>query len=1020
MTKSLQLSLLAAVVLTTVAALASGVSEDHVAAPNAGVTTVELPYSQDFSSPAALSTLTILNENNDQFTWVLKNNAAWLPYNDNEASDDWLILPPMQLKAGLAYKVKFNAWAHQGNWFPERIEAKWGNAPTVEGMTTELLPPTDLTNKENEQELFECSIIPEADGIYYIGFHGISDKDRDGIFLDNILVTEQVAAIPAAPTDLVVTADPDGENKAEISFTAPTVTITGTAIDQLSKIEILRGDKLIHTFDNPAPGAKLSYADTDATHGLTTYHVIAYTDAGAGMEAFATLFVGINTPAPCPSVSVVESMSKPGQVTLTWEAPTVDVEGKPINQDKITYEVVERNGYWSQTVIKSNIRGTSYTYQAVPVGEQQAFKQWGVYAYTDNGTLHDTRTEAMPVGVAYKAPYAESFADGEAATAVSTFVDSEDGAWEMWTDDNNIGAKSQDGDNGFSGLVTQNQDDIAMLSIGKVSLAGVENPGLTFYLYNPVGGAGANLDELKVEVFCDGKWNEVFTTVLEDLAKTDAWNRVMISLEEFAEKTIYTRFVAGITNGGIILIDNVSIGTLYGKNIGATAVNAPVQVKPDKDFTVSVTVANLGTENADGYDVTLTRNGEFVATLPGKPVEVCDEVSIDFTDRLSVASDDILTYQATVNWKEDENEADNLSRRATVRLTRSMLPAPMMLEAEVNGSEVTLTWEEPDNRDVEGVTVTESFETAESWAIDNVDGWTFIDGDGGETYPIGSEYTYPNMRLPMAYQVFDADSKPFNTETGFDANSGSKYLVSMCSRAGANDDWAISPRLSGSAQKITLAASSFNLGGTGYQYLESFEVLYSKSGTSTDDFERLTKITDVPETWTEYDFDLPEGALYFAIRCISVNKYAFMLDDVTYQPDILEGGLSLLGYNVYRDGVKINENPVEDTSFIDTDAPQGDHTYIVTAVYDKGESNISNLATAMIQSGISGIGTDSSITVTAENGMIVVTGNVPAKVYTTDGRLVAVIPAAPRATLSVAHGLYIVKAATTTAKLLVR
>lgn len=1019
MSKLSHFFLLAAVGLTTVAALASGDSENPVTAPNADVTPVQLPYSQDFSTPDALQSLTILNVNNDFKQWEIKNGAAWLQYNANEDSDDWLILPPMQFKAGLAYKIKFNAWAHQGNFFPERIEAKWGLAPTVEGMTNELLPPTLLTNKEDEMELFECSVIPESDGIYYVGFHGISDKDNDGIFLDNILVSEQVVAIPAAPTDLVVTADPDGENKAEISFTSPTETVAGTAIDKLTKIEILRGDKLIHTFDNPATGEKFSYTDTDASRGMTTYHVIAYTDDGAGMDAFMTLFVGINTPAPCPSVSVVESTSKPGQVTLTWEAPTVDIDGNPINQDKITYEVVERDSYWSQTVIKSNIRGTGYTYQAVPVGEQQAFKQWGVYAYTDNGTLHDTRTEQMPVGTAYKAPYAESFANGEAVTAVSTFVDSEDGAWEIWTDDNAIGAKSQDGDNGFSGLVTQIQGDVAMLSIGKVSLADVENPGLAFYLYNPVGGVGANLDELKVEVFSDGKWNEVFATTLEDLAKTDEWNRIMISLEEFAGKTIYTRFVTEISNGGIILIDNVSIGTLYGKNIGATAVSAPAQVKADTDFTVSVTVANLGTENADGYDVTLTRNGKFVATLPGKAVEVCDEVSIDFTDRLSVADDDIQTYQATVSWNEDENETDNTSRHATVNLTRSMLPAPLMLEAAVNGTAVTLTWEEPDNRDVEGVTVTESFETAESWAIDNVDGWTFIDGDGGETYPIG-QYSYPNMRLPMAYQVFDSDSKPFNTSTGFEANSGSKYLVSMCSRAGANDDWAISPRLSGNAQKISLAASSFNLGGTGYQYLESFEVLYSTSGTSVDDFERLTKINDVPETWTQYDFDLPEGSLYFAIRCVSVDKYAFMLDDVTYQPDILDGGLSLLGYNIYRDGAKINAAPVEETTFIDTDAPQGDHTYIVTAVYDKGESNISNLATAMIQSGISGIGADSSITVTAENGMIVVTGNVPAKVYTTDGRLVAVIPAAPRATLSVAHGLYIVKAATTTAKLLVR
>ncbi|MBD5196802.1 MAG: hypothetical protein HDS89_05015, partial [Bacteroidales bacterium] len=189
----------------------------------------------------------------------------------------------------------------------------------------------------------------------------------------------------------------------------------------------------------------------------------------------------------------------------------------------------------------------------------------------------------------------------------------------------------------------------------------------------------------------------------------------------------------------------------------------------------------------------------------------------------------------------------------------------------------------------------------------------------------------------------------FATETGFDAASGSKYLISFCSKAGQNDDWAISPELSGNAQTVTLMASSFNVGGGFYHYYESFEVLYSTTGKEIDDFVLAGEAVDeVPETWTKYSFNLPEGAKYFAIRCTSKDKYAFMVDDVTYSPKPTVTSDSFAGYNIYRDGVCLNETPVKETSYVDNMVDKGDYTYVVTAVFGDEESNISNLATAIV------------------------------------------------------------------------
>lgn len=49
-----------------------------------------------------------------------------------------------------------------------------------------------------------------------------------------------------------------------------------------------------------------------------------------------------------------------------------------------------------------------------------------------------------------------------------------------------------------------------------------------------------------------------------------------------------------------------------------------------------------------------------------------------------------------------------------------------------------------------------------------------------------------------------------------------------------------------------------------------------------------------------------------------------------------------MGYNVYRNGVKITSEPVGESEFSDAVAEQGDYCYNVTAIYDRGESSFSN------------------------------------------------------------------------------
>jgi Leucine-rich repeat (LRR) protein len=65
-------------------------------------------------------------------------------------------------------------------------------------------------------------------------------------------------------------------------------------------------------------------------------------------------------------------------------------------------------------------------------------------------------------------------------------------------------------------------------------------------------------------------------------------------------------------------------------------------------------------------------------------------------------------------------------------------------------------------------------------------------------------------------------------------------------------------------------------------------------------------------------------------------------------PDERDGSRSMLGYNVYRNDVMLNTDPICPTVYVDENLYNGTYNYYVTAVYDEGESDPSNTVTVVI------------------------------------------------------------------------
>ena len=100
----------------------------------------------------------------------------------------------------------------------------------------------------------------------------------------NYVPTNVYQYMPLAPTNFTVQSLGDPDFSAVLSWTNPSQNIHGNALSSIDQVIITRNGKVIHTFDNPAPGAAMTFTD----HYLPTmvsYSVYAVAHSAKGVEA---------------------------------------------------------------------------------------------------------------------------------------------------------------------------------------------------------------------------------------------------------------------------------------------------------------------------------------------------------------------------------------------------------------------------------------------------------------------------------------------------------------------------------------------------------------------------------------------------------------------------------------------------------------------------------------------------------------------------------------------------------------
>lgn len=255
---------------------------------------VEVPYTNDFADDAAFAQFGVYDANMDANTWALYSGAARYLYSSTNNADDWLVSPPIKLLAGQKYRFAIDTWA-QSATYAERVEVLMGTEAKASAFTTQVIEPTDVNYASTAPKTLEnASVEVEEDGYYYFAVHAISDADKWALFVDNFVVEAGAGAnAPAAVSGLAATPY-DETIGATITFTAPTMTVSGTELaGSAMTIELQRDGTVINTFEGVTPGQELSYEDADETLtvGNHTYTVIASNEEGAGEKAEITVFL---------------------------------------------------------------------------------------------------------------------------------------------------------------------------------------------------------------------------------------------------------------------------------------------------------------------------------------------------------------------------------------------------------------------------------------------------------------------------------------------------------------------------------------------------------------------------------------------------------------------------------------------------------------------------------------------------------------------------------------------------------
>lgn len=957
---------------------------------------IEPDWNHTFEGTSALALFKVIDANNDRFTWWANGVAGYGAMSNQghatAASDDWLITPPIHLTTDRVYTVAFRV-RNIMDKYKNTIEVKWGNGDTPAQMTNTLIGTFTPAHSETSGKWQVCTadLIPNANGNFYIGFHdNTAASEKFQVAIDSITITK--TAYTAAPDSVkspTVIPGQNGTLQATLKFTAPNITINGATLARIDSFVVKRDDVLVTRIGSSIPGAKVSWTDNDIpANGFHSYTITPYLDGHSGRTVTTRAFIGMDRPKNPTGVSFVDQGTS---LHATWNAfGATGVNGGFLRPEKVSmtfFSLVD--GELGDSLTTSLLGETSTTIPFNPNittaedGKTQTLAWFAARANGEGGHSDYISARGVVIGPSIVLPFKESMKGGKLDNGFASLLGNEQynnrktaAPWRVVTDaasDNDGGslvwANYSEEHSGTTVPFTIQQGDETSVNMPKVTLSGAVRPKLFFDLYSLVG----NEATLKVLVQTPDGIDHVAAEY--DLTKTDknGWARQLVDLASFSsERYIIVKF-SGAAQGSKVLVgvDNINIIDQLDRNIAATSIKTPESIRAGKTGNVTVTLQNLGSKTADAYRVVLYANDKPCNTVSvNQPLASLDGDTVSMN--LSVAINEQaakLNVKAMIEYNGDESADDDDTETNSVNVIASPYGRINNLQAQAaEGGQATLTWGQPVLPEPE--LINDGFESYTPFAT-QMSPWTLIDGDKGTAGALQPSSSYPGQGEAFAFTAFNPNSWIANMTTvnpGLTPHEGNQYAAAIYAynadrKLVTQNNWLISPRLSGRKQEISFYVMNIATRAGDKSCTEYFDVLYSTTGTDTTSFVKLqgaqadgTVAFNEGSNWKHITIELPEGAKYFAIHHNTPKKgaYVFGVDDVSYEQLATGADDDVTAFIIYRDGKQIAR--LNGNKFTYTDATAlGSHVYNVTAIYTSKEGEVNE----------SGFSNDASVTVTS-------------------------------------------------------
>ncbi|MDE6628704.1 MAG: hypothetical protein K2K36_04975, partial [Muribaculaceae bacterium] len=391
------------------------------------------------------------------------------------------------------------------------------------------------------------------------------------------------------------------------------------------------------------------------------------------------------------------------------------------------------------------------------------------------------RTPSLIVGSPTHLPFHESFSGMTAsATWHLQMPENSEGRWELTA----VDPGPHDADGGYAEFTPVIEGDGFSLLSEKITLD-VDLPLLSFFYYAVPADDHLNLSVIPL----DGS-QPILASF--PLSSGTGWTEADIDLRPLAGKTVQILFSYSTAAGAHVLLDNISVTSGLLRNLTALSISAPEKMEVGTPYPVEVTVRNAGMEPVDSYNVHLYRDDDLVASVTAPSIQPFATAAVTFTQTPTLFFPDQTAYHAVIEADNEQDTSDNTISPVISAISFPACPAVSDLEASADGDAgVTLSWTPVNPADVQPVTLTEYFESYESFTISDLSPWTLVDRDARGTWGIGID-NMPHAGDPMAYILIDNTNFP--DDPNFSSRlSGNKYLASISSTAEHNDDWLISP-----------------------------------------------------------------------------------------------------------------------------------------------------------------------------------------------------------------------------------